>query len=155
MTEICVRCREDGEDRRTLRMACFYAMEEMKIPFEQETVLRAPGDAEYEIVKPATTIPVREGPAITLSPPTIKVSSELTPMGLYTLRVCKDCRSSWMEAIKQWFLADPETDFAKRRVGSGIFVRRNGANVEVTEEEWHALVAAQQAALVAKAEGDT
>jgi hypothetical protein len=37
MSEACQRCEEVEEDRRTLWMACFYEMGEMKIPFETET----------------------------------------------------------------------------------------------------------------------
>ncbi len=36
MTETCVRCKEEGEDRRTLYMSCFYDMSELNIPFEKE-----------------------------------------------------------------------------------------------------------------------
>jgi len=50
----------------------------------------------------------------------------------YTLRVCKDCRADWMDAIKTWFKAKP----VKESCGSGIFIRRNGATVEITQEEW-------------------
>jgi hypothetical protein len=53
--------------------------------------------------------------------------------GFYTLRVCKDCRADWMTAIKGWFL-NPSR---RERCGSGIFVRRNGATIEITEEEWY------------------
>lgn len=64
MSDICVRCGDVGEDRRTLWMACLYAMEELKLPFD--------------IV-------------------------EMKPQRMYTLLVCKDCRASWMKAIKAWF----------------------------------------------------
>jgi hypothetical protein len=36
MSERYVRCGEEGEDRRTLRMACFYAMDELNVPFVSE-----------------------------------------------------------------------------------------------------------------------
>lgn len=36
MTEKCQKCGEEGEDRRTLWMACFYEMMELGIPFEKE-----------------------------------------------------------------------------------------------------------------------
>jgi len=36
MSEKCVRCDEEGEDRRTLWMACFYDMMELNIPFEKD-----------------------------------------------------------------------------------------------------------------------
>jgi hypothetical protein len=88
--EKCQRCGEVGEDRRTLRMECFYAMEELGLPFGRED------------------------------------------NHVYTLRVCKDCRATWMAAISGWF-KNPQTH---QEVGSGIFVRRNGASVEISEEEW-------------------
>lgn len=53
-----------------------------------------------------------------------------------TLRVCKQCRAEWMTAIKDWFHA------GKRDMpscGSGIYIRRNGATIEITQEEWNAL----------------
>jgi|SRR6185503_610635 len=34
--EACQRCHEIDEDRRTLAMACFYEMDELKIPFKHE-----------------------------------------------------------------------------------------------------------------------
>ena len=36
--EKCQRCGEDGEDRRTLWMACFYEMGELGIPLEQVAI---------------------------------------------------------------------------------------------------------------------
>lgn len=54
----------------------------------------------------------------------------------YTMRVCKDCRAEWMTAIQEWF------NNGKRDMpscGSGIYIRRNGATIEVTEEEWYAM----------------
>jgi hypothetical protein len=54
----------------------------------------------------------------------------------YTMRVCKDCRADWMSAIQNWFHA------GKRDMpscGSGIYIRRNGALIEITEEEWYVL----------------
>ena len=50
----------------------------------------------------------------------------------FTLRVCKECRAEWMAAIESWF----KTVTLKESPGSGIFVRRNGATVEISEEEW-------------------
>ena len=50
----------------------------------------------------------------------------------YVLEVCKDCRGDWMGAIKTWFQNPPK----KESCGSGIFVRRNGATVEISQEEW-------------------
>lgn len=133
--ETCVRCGEVGEDRRTLKMGCFYAMEELPVPFEQMTVFTAPLET-LEITEKAKTIKTPQGVEIPIVPPKLRCSGELTPQALYTLRVCKDCRSSWMEAISAWFRAPASADAGKRSVGTGIFVRRHGTNVEVTEEEW-------------------
>lgn len=88
--ETCQRCGEDGYDRRTLWMKCFYAMAELNIPFSIKD-------------------------------------------GYFTLRVCKDCRASWMGAIKEWFESPAPTRDGR---GSGIFVRENGATVEISESEW-------------------
>jgi len=52
--------------------------------------------------------------------------------GEYTMSVCKRCRSQWMKAIKHWF----KNIEPKREVGSGIFIREFGDNVEITMEEW-------------------
>ena len=50
----------------------------------------------------------------------------------YTLRVCKECRGTWMRYIQSWF----NTVEQRTPCGSGIFVRENGATVEITEDEW-------------------
>ena len=61
---------------------------------------------------------------------------------VYTLRVCKTCRGLWMSAIKNWF---EWIDTRERRSpGTGIFIRRNGANVEVTEEEFREMAAKKE-----------
>jgi hypothetical protein len=36
--EICQRCNESDHDRRTLWMSCFYAMEELDLPFRQKKI---------------------------------------------------------------------------------------------------------------------
>ena len=53
----------------------------------------------------------------------------------YTLRVCKDCRSRWMDMIKTWF----HFPFKRESPKTGIYVRHYGANIEVTDEEFQAL----------------
>lgn len=80
MTEQCQRCKEDGDDRRTLWMACFYEMMELNIPFEKERI--------------------REGGIHDDHPNNFH--------NFYTLRVCKQCRGDWMKALKEWF-AKPVT----------------------------------------------
>lgn len=73
--DICQRCSEIGEDRRTLWMACFYAMEELDVPFTKTTLLTGDGSTE----------PRRQNHVF------------------HTLRVCKDCRADWMSSIESWF----------------------------------------------------
>lgn len=127
--ERCAKCEEVGEDRRTLYMACFYAMDELGVPFEQvklkgETFdfvgteeLRFSSDLGF----PTHTVPKFSD-----------VASGKMERQFFTLRVCKSCRSSWMKAIKDWF----NEPVQRSSCGSGIYVRENGASVEITEEEW-------------------
>jgi len=39
MDKICQKCKKIGEDHRTLWMSCFYDMNELDIPFQQEKVI--------------------------------------------------------------------------------------------------------------------
>ena len=50
----------------------------------------------------------------------------------YKLLVCKNCRAEWMAAVELWF---KNVDLRKH-LGTGIFVRHYGANLEITEAEW-------------------
>ena len=50
----------------------------------------------------------------------------------YTLRVCKDCRALWMNAIEFWY----KNVERKESCASGIFIREFGANKEITLEDW-------------------
>lgn len=54
----------------------------------------------------------------------------------YTLRVCKTCRADWMQAIQQWFNTPIQPE---QSCGSGIYIRCNGVNVEITREEWDSM----------------
>ena len=38
MAEVCDKCKEAGEDRRTLWMACLYEMNELGLPFKEQTL---------------------------------------------------------------------------------------------------------------------
>lgn len=133
--EKCVRCGEAGEDRRTIYMACFYAMEELPIPFGESFLFHAEDRSKLCQSAEPTGITLGNGQRLNLIPGRVKTDGDLVPHRFYTLRVCKDCRASWMEAQKNWF-GDVSQDEGKRSVGSGIFVRKNGTNVEVTEEEF-------------------
>lgn len=131
--EKCIRCGEPGPDLRTLWMACFYEMMELELPFE-----KLPGftprnvDRDMITVSQAVDAQVCEGVKIKMN------AGEIIPNGVYglrefyTLRVCKGCRGSWMGTIKQWFENAVKAD----GLGTGIYVRRNGTNVEISEEEW-------------------
>jgi hypothetical protein len=129
--EKCQRCGVDGEgDLRTLLHACFYAMEEMKLPFDKEVLFYA-DPKDLTKTKEPESIDVG-GKKIILAPIKVKCSGELSPRALYSLRVCKDCRADWMHAIQKWFNEKP----IEREVGSGIYVRDFGTSKEITREEW-------------------
>lgn len=131
--ELCQRCGEKGEDRRTLWMACFYEMMELGIPFDRAVLLHAPDITQLTVKAKPIQFTVKDGHLLNVQSGTVVTAQELTPKNLYTLRVCKDCRGDWLAAIKKWF----EAEVSRESCGSGIFVRRNGRNVEITEEEWY------------------
>jgi|GEM_PF-1787390 len=130
--EACQRCGEVDHDRRTLWMACFYAMHELGLPFGQAAV-----HGRYRpLLRTEKTAPP--------FPMTLPVWGE--PQGeerdhaFYTLRVCKRCRGEWMAAIAEWFRSvEPE----RESPGTGIFIRRNGDTVEVTEQEYREYAASK------------
>lgn len=133
MSEQCQRCGSVGQDRRTLWMACFYRMDELGLPFKE---LAIDGQFREKIGETGlggfkTTIPEWGEP-----------QGQVQTHPFFTLRVCKRCRAEWMQAIADWFRASPageDGDADERgpsKIGSGIFVRRNGTNVEISREEW-------------------
>lgn len=67
----------------------------------------------------------------------------------YTLKVCKDCRAEWMTTIKIWWDAPLKKE---KSCGSGIYIRRNGATIEVIEEEFDKLYPGHIAVRVIKDE---
>jgi hypothetical protein len=118
--EKCVRCQEVDEDRRTLWMACCYEMDELEIPLDKQTLFSANLE-DTELAK------------VTIGSVTVTCKGELTPRVLYTLRVCKKCRSEWMSAIQHWFTnIEPEGESP----GTGIYIREKGHVKEITIEEW-------------------
>jgi hypothetical protein len=134
MSEQCVRCGEEGEDRRTLWHSCLYAMNELNVPFEQVKVVGSThdkiGDKEFWIGDEAECR--RQGFKPHLLPEFSEEPTGQFKTAMFRLRVCKQCRSDWMGAIEHWFNnVEP-----RRRVGTGLFVRKKGATVEVTHEEW-------------------
>lgn len=130
--EKCVRCGEDGDDRRTLWMACFYAMEELGLPFKKEVLFHAETQ-DLEMAKPPITFESKSSKdKLVLESGTVRSSGELYPQQLYTLRVCKECRADWMTAIQAWFHSGKPV---RPGSGTGVWIRKNGATVEATQDE--------------------
>ena len=78
MSEKCDRCGSVGSDRRTLLMRCFYAMEELGVPFGREVLLDA-DPATLTRAKEPAGIDLGEGKRINLQAGTVTCSGELTP----------------------------------------------------------------------------
>lgn len=123
--EKCQRCGEEGEDRRTLWMACFYRMGELKLPFGEVSIkgmmCQKIGEKESAF---GGMVPVFAEP-----------DADSNHHRFYTLRVCKSCRADWMNAIAMWFRDRPEPE---ESCGSGIYIRDLGKIREITIEEWNA-----------------
>ena len=107
MGERCERCGSIGSDRRTLHMACFYAMEELGVPFEREVLFWADMETLEKATEPVG-IDLPGGKRLNIQSGTVRSREELHPQELYTLRVCKRCRSEWLAAIKEWFRSTPK-----------------------------------------------
>jgi len=132
MDEKCQRCGEDGEDRRTIWVACFYDMTELNMPFETKILFHA-DIKDLTPLKEAVSADLGNGKKLNLMAGTVKCSGELIPHGFHTLRVCKDCRAKWMEFQKMWW-SFKGTD-KPEETGTGVFVRENGSTRELTIEE--------------------
>lgn len=137
--ETCVRCGEIGEDRRTLWMACFYAMRELNVPFAEKSLYAAEGVRTVHKKVPikvtrydADSNGITETSMVDVPVHTAIGDGKLNERQFYTLRVCKACRSEWMQAIKAWFLHRKSED---HKTGTGAFIREFGRTREMTEEE--------------------
>lgn len=126
--ETCQRCNEEENDRRTLWMACFYDMGELRLPFEllavRGKVHRHTGEEPIEILPPLTRPVFEEIPD--------------APEHLYrfhTLRVCKGCRAEWMKAIKLWFNSENERESEDEITEGASYVRDFGATRKMTQDE--------------------
>lgn len=110
--ELCARCKQYGSDRRTLWMGCLYAMEELsQVPFEKKEV-------ELRPIDPTSDRTIRTMP-------------------FYTLRVCKLCRASWLNAISMWFSSAVSPEIADKLIGNAnIPVRIRGSVQYMTEAEY-------------------
>jgi hypothetical protein len=49
MSEECQRCKENGEDRRTLYMTCFYEMAELGLPFDNQDMFETSDPRENPV----------------------------------------------------------------------------------------------------------
>lgn len=149
MSEMCDRCGSVGADRRTLWMACLYNMIELAVPFEQVDVWTVEPESistTTESVPYTSTLHRPDGTTETTTGTFER--KHHTAVGIahkrrfHTLRVCKRCRAEWMAAIEAWFLSTPQgadhdaDEPDDTGIGSGIFVRDNGAIREITQEEW-------------------
>lgn len=126
--ETCQRCGDVDYDRRTLSMSCLYAMEELKLPFEQVQIYgtRVEKIGEKPLFIGNYMVPEFDS----------HEGKELHKYNFFTLRVCKDCRADWMGSIKKWFNNPPVVNSC----GSGIYIRENGTSKEITQEEWNELI---------------
>jgi hypothetical protein len=126
-------------------MECFYEMNELKIPFKDKMLFHTEDNAQFVKIKTPTDFVMSNGETLRLSSGTVTTAAELFPHRQHTLSVCKRCRSEWLMAIKEWFDAKPTTpdmdadEYAPSTVGSGIFIRRNGSRIEISDEEWYKL----------------
>jgi hypothetical protein len=120
--ETCQRCGEDGQDRRTLEMGCWYDMSELDVPFEPTAIKGKHmklGRTESTIFGPVRTF---------VDDPDAKEQQTR----LYTLRVCKSCRADWMQAIESWF---KNIDLTGEDGVPGVYVRDKGTNRLMTQDE--------------------
>jgi hypothetical protein len=123
MSEICQCCGDVGEDRRTLWMACLYEMGELSVPFGRASIhgqYRKFSRMEQHPVW-GFNVPVFE-----------EANGEPHNYKFYTLRVCKECRASWMGAIENWFKQGSQQ---RGPTGTGVYLRKNGATYEAAEQE--------------------
>lgn len=147
MSERCDRCKSTGADRRTLWMACFYAMDELGLPFGNANLWTVSEDTITATTEkiPYSTRGYRNGEPFeesgTVDRNIYRANGEASRRDFFTLRVCKRCRAEWMNAIAVWFRTPPngedhDADTPAESIGSGIFVRENGSIREITREEW-------------------
>lgn len=137
--EKCVRCGETDQDRRTLWMACMYAMDETGLPFKQLAIHgRVLGHLGKE------TLPGLQIEIDKFEEPDSDAKGRRHPF--YTLRVCKRCRADWMVAIKGWFESRdiPDVDSIAEELAARpglhtldgkVPVRVFGATVSVPQKE--------------------
>ena len=142
--DICQRCKERGEDRRILWMACLYEMMELGLPLED---VRLAGRLSRKRGEKEIPSGILKGLKVNI----YGKSGSPGKFHFYRLTVCKSCRGDWMNAIKMWFKY-PAVDVMESagggvylrskdtvQVNSGIFIRENGAIREISLAEWNRL----------------
>jgi len=110
--ELCVRCGDRGQDRRTLWHACMYEMNELNVGFQRKQIFRV---NDPDVITEIEEVPyrsvssrlgesdeVREGFFKETKYKIVK-DTNADFLNFYLLRVCKDCRGSWLRAIERWF----------------------------------------------------
>lgn len=117
--EKCQRCGEEGEDRRTLWMACMYEMAEIGIPLERRAIRGVP--LEYSHAEPIGSFNIMAHKFKEI--PDAKEYEQR----FFTMRVCKRCRADWMLAIQCWFRDKPEPEDDGIEAGV-IYQRQLGTN---------------------------
>jgi len=126
--DLCQRCGVEDPDCRTLWHAAMYQLDESKkvpyVPVQvRGTVHPQDGFELLPLLK-------HKVPKFAETP-----TSPDWKNNFFLLRVCKTCRADWIVALQTWFVNERTP---RVTVGTGIFVRENGVNVEITQEEWEA-----------------
>jgi hypothetical protein len=145
MTDKCQCCGEEGTDRRTLWMACLYEMSELNVPFKSITIdtletsdvveTKAPDSCEVRTC--CDGVFTTQTHNFMRTDRNTKQGAEVHQRQFYTLRVCKDCRANWMQAIQGWFDKGREQ---RESTGTGVYLRKNGATYEASQDEVNELV---------------
>ena len=120
----CQKCGEIVDDIRTLYMACWYDMSELKLPFRTSRVvgeeLNQIGEKVFD-----NSVPLFSSPK----------EKENFDEIFSKLSVCKSCRAGWMSAIKDWFNSERDLT-TKPTIERNVPVRSLGTTIWITEEEW-------------------
>lgn len=133
MSNKCQKCGKEGEDRRTLWMACFYQMNELNIPFTEKmingTLYEKIGEKKIKFSPNSTfehTVPVFDNKPYD--------EDDKYEYRFYTLWVCKSCRADWMGKIKEWYNEMPfgsvsnRTQYVQTSSDKGIAVKYGNSN---------------------------
>ena len=95
--ELCQHCGKTGYDRRTIIMPYFYGIDKFNTPFKS---FKITGKFQHAIGKTYCKILNRYDDVYESVDQSIIDGS----LYFYLLRVCKECRESWINYNKQWFL---------------------------------------------------